>query len=545
MNSPEFVMARTSRSILADPVRKAVLYARVSSKEQDKEGFSIPAQLKLLRAYAVARGFAVTKEYVDVETAKQSGREEFGEMIAFLKAHPSTRIILVEKTDRLYRNPKDWVTVDDLDVELHLVKEGSVLSRNSRSSEKFIHAIQVAMAKHYTDNLAEEARKGMQEKAEQGIWPTKCPLGYRNITGPEGKKIIATDPMIAPLIAKLFEWYARGNISLKEAARKGHAAGLVYPRSGAKVPVSTIHTILRNRLYIGWFEWKGKLIEGKHEALVSVELWERVQAVLDGRVGPKSKRGRHNFAFSGLMTCAQCGCAVVGEIKKQRYVYYHCTGFADGGHGKRAPCASKFVREEELEKQFSGLLGRLNFDDQVLEWVREALHASHADERREHGQAIKRLHAEYERLQNRLNAAYVDKLDRVVDAATFDKMSSQWREQQNRCLREVERHQQADQRYMDEGVQLLELAKTAQKLFEQQPPREKRRLLNFLLSNCTWRDGQIGVKFRQPFDLLAETNAAAKDFGTGNRADLAESEIWGELGFEPRFSESESDSRFR
>jgi site-specific DNA recombinase len=75
-------------------------------------------------------------------------------------------------------------------------------------------------------------------------------------------------------------------------------------------------------------------------------------------------------------------------------------------------------------------------------------------------------------------------------------------------------------------VQLLELAKTAQKLFEQQPPREKRRLLNFLLSNCTWRDGQIGVKFRQPFDLLAETNAAAKDFGTGNRADLAESEIW-------------------
>jgi site-specific DNA recombinase len=106
MNSPEFVMARTSRSILADPVRKAVLYARVSSKEQDKEGFSIPAQLKLLRAYAVARGFAVTKEYVDVETAKQSGREEFGEMIAFLKAHPSTRIILVEKKTGFIEIPR-------------------------------------------------------------------------------------------------------------------------------------------------------------------------------------------------------------------------------------------------------------------------------------------------------------------------------------------------------------------------------------------------------------------------------------------------------
>ena len=515
-----------SKSILADPVRKAVVYARVSSKEQEKEGYSIPAQLKLLREYAATRGLAVTKEYIDVETAKQSGREEFGEMIAFLRAHPSTRIVLVEKTDRLYRNPKDWVRIDELDVELHLVKEGSVLSRNSRSSEKFIHAIKVAMAKHYTDNLSEEARKGMQEKAEQGIWPTKAPLGYRNIVGSDGKKIIGADPKIGPLISKLFEMYARGDISLKEAARKAHAAGLAYPRSGAKVPVSTIHTILRNRLYTGWFEWNGKLIEGKHEALVSVELWERVQAVLDGRLGPKAKRGRHNFAFSGLMSCAQCGCAVVGEIKKQRYVYYHCTGFVDGGHGNRAPCASKFVREEELEKKFTELLGRLNFDDQVLEWVREALHASHADERRERDQAIKRLQSEYERLQNRLNAAYVDKLDGVVEAAAFDKMSSQWREQQNRCLRDIERHQRADQRYIDEGVQILELAQSAQKLFERQPPREKRRLLNFLLSNCTWRDGEIEAKFRQPFDLLAETSAAAKSSGTENKGDFAETDIW-------------------
>jgi hypothetical protein len=92
------------------------------------------------------------------------------------------------------------------------------------------------MAKNYIDNLSEEARKGMQEKADQGIWPTKCPLGYRNVTGLDGKKVIATDPAVAPMIAKLFEWYARGDISLKEAARKAHAAGLAYPKSGAKVP---------------------------------------------------------------------------------------------------------------------------------------------------------------------------------------------------------------------------------------------------------------------------------------------------------------------
>src|SRR5437763_2387759 len=216
-----------------DPARRqAVIYARVSSKEQDKEGFSIPAQLKLLKEYAAAQGVTVAEEYVDVETAKQSGRAAFGEMVGYLKANPAVRVLLVEKTDRLYRNLKDWVTVDELDVEIHFPKEGVVLSRESRSSEKFMHGIKVLMAKNYIDNLSEEARKGMQEKAEQGIWPTKSPLGYRNVSGSDGKKIIATDPEVAPIVSKLFEWYSRGDISLREAARKVHAAGLAYPKSG-------------------------------------------------------------------------------------------------------------------------------------------------------------------------------------------------------------------------------------------------------------------------------------------------------------------------
>jgi site-specific DNA recombinase len=215
-------MAKTFKhASAADSARKqAVIYARVSSKEQEKEGFSIPAQLKLLKDYAAAQGFALAQEYVDVETAKQTGRVAFGEMVAYLRAHPAVRVMLVEKTDRLYRNLKDWVTVDELEVEIHFPKEGVVLSRDSRSSEKFMHGIKVLMAKNYIDNLSEEARKGLQEKVEQGIWPTKAPLGYRNVTGPDGKKVIVADPDIGPLIARLFETYATGTMSLKDATRE-------------------------------------------------------------------------------------------------------------------------------------------------------------------------------------------------------------------------------------------------------------------------------------------------------------------------------------
>jgi site-specific DNA recombinase len=512
---------------VSDPARRrAVIYVRVSSKEQEKEGFSIPAQLKLLKEYAAANGFAVAQEYVDVETAKQTGRAAFGEMVTFLKANRTVRAMLVEKTDRLYRNLKDWVTVDELDVEMHFPKEGVVLSRESRSSEKFMHGIKVLMAKNYIDNLSEETRKGMTEKAEQGFWPSAAPLGYRNVTRADGRKIIEPDEIAAPPIRKLFEWYARGDISVKEAMCKARAAGLHFRKSGASIPASTVHAILRNRVYTGRFDWNGKTYDGRHEALVSIDLWERVQDVIDGRLAKKSKQGKRDFAFSGLIACHVCGCAVVGEIKKERYVYYHCTGYADKCQGSPASCRRKYVREEVLEAQFTELLGRLKFDDEVLEWVRDALHASHADERREHEEAIKRHQAEFKRLQDRINAMYVDKLDGLIDTVFFEKMSNEWREAQNRCLREIERHQNADKSYKEEGVALLDLARNAQKLFAMQEPREKRRLLNFLLSNCTWEDGEVVTTFRQPFDMLVETTTAAARLETNETAKSAKNEIW-------------------
>jgi site-specific DNA recombinase len=113
---------------------RAVLYVRVSSKDQEKEGFSIPAQRRVLREYATSRGLVITQEFEDVETAKSSGRTGFNQMLGYLTQHQrACRTILVEKTDRLYRNLKDWVTLDGLDLEIHFVKENAIVSPNSRT----------------------------------------------------------------------------------------------------------------------------------------------------------------------------------------------------------------------------------------------------------------------------------------------------------------------------------------------------------------------------------------------------------------------------
>ena len=236
-------------------------------------------------------------------------------------------------------------------------------------------------------------------------------------------------------MTQMFEWYAAGGLALCDVTEKARAAGFSYRKSGKPVPTSTVHKILRNRLYMGEFEWNSRLYQGNHQPLVSRDLWERVQDMMDGRNASRHRRVKHDFAFSGLIACGHCGCSIVGEIKKQRYIYYHCTGY-------KGKCKEPYVREEVLEEKFGTLLGQLVFDDEVLDWVRDALHESHADERGEHEGAIERLRAEYDRLQNRIHAAYVDKLDGTIEAAFFEKMSEEWRAEQDRCLRECAEHVQ-------------------------------------------------------------------------------------------------------
>jgi len=143
--------------------KAAVIYARVSSTEQ-AEMFSISAQLKSLHEYAQKNNFDVVKEFVDVETAKKAGRTQFMAMLKFIKEQPNDMHILVEKTDRLLRNIADYATLDNLIIYsgliVHLIKENTVLHKDSRSNEKFIFGIKALMSKNYVDNLSEEQGYG-------------------------------------------------------------------------------------------------------------------------------------------------------------------------------------------------------------------------------------------------------------------------------------------------------------------------------------------------------------------------------------------------
>ena len=121
------------------------------------------------------------------------------------------------------------------------------------------------------------------------------------------------------------------------------------------------------------------------------------QSVLDGRKANPNRKPKRDFAFTGLIRCGHCGCSMVAKIKKGRYIYYHCSR-------AKGKCPEPYTREEELDERFAELLDCLRFDDEVLAWVSAALRVSHGDEKQHHEEAIHRIQAEYDRLQDRIDA---------------------------------------------------------------------------------------------------------------------------------------------
>ena len=111
-----------------------------------------------------------------------------------------------------------------------------------------------------------------------------------------------------------------------------------------------------------------------------------------------------------------------------------------------------------LEERFTALLEGIAFSDETLEWVRQALRESHRDERQFHDGAITKLQAEHRRLQGRIDAMYEDKLDGRIGNDFFDAKATEMRTEQARIMRDLEAHQTANRSYIEEGVQLLELA---------------------------------------------------------------------------------------
>jgi site-specific DNA recombinase len=485
--------------------KKAIIYARVSSKEQEKEGFSIPAQISFLKDYAAKNGIRVVKIFKEAETAKKAGRKQFQKMLEYIEEHKDIKMILVEKTDRLYRNIKDWTKIDyeALDLEIHLAKEGDVLSKSSNSNQKFMHGIKVLMAKNYVDNLSEEVKKGHAEKLKRGIWPGKAPIGYRNRLEDH---TIQIDEQTAPIIKKAFEMAKTGNYSLSKLKRELYNLGIRGPRSGKELAKSQMARVLSNPFYYGEFVRAGKMYKGSHTPIISKELFDSVQLVLGFVKKPGATK--YDFAFRGPLKCNSCGCQITAEIKKKpsgrKYTYYHCT------NGKGNCDNVTWIREEKIEEQYVEALRKISLPLDIVEFTKEALLSSHRDEKELRELTISKLTARYKKLDSYIDKLYTDKIEGIIELSYWERRTSEYKNEQEDISVQINALRESNTEYMLEGIKLMEVANSAATLFSSMDKDEKRELLNLVLSNPKLENANIRYSYKKPFDLFVNVTDIEK-----------------------------------
>jgi len=477
---------------------ESIIYARVSSAEQS-EGYSIDAQRGLLNRYAKEKGFTVVKEFIEVESAKASGRPVFNAMMEFIKLK-KIPLILVEKTDRLYRNLRDWVSIDDLKVDVHLVKEGEVMSEGASSSTKFVQGIKVLMAKQFIDNLREETRKGMFEKAEQGGVPFLSPIGYLN-----KDRTVEVDSERSPLVIRAFELYAKGDHSLSTLRDELNRLGL-KTKKGIKITIHGVEKMLKNPFYTGWFNWSGRLWKGKHTPLIPKELFDKVGGLLSGRNRSKP-RSRH-FAFRGLLKCGYCGCMITAGRQKEKYVYYTCTR----GKGR---CEQEYYREEKIDRLFSDAIGTLYIDDKIKAWIVDALKHSHEDERLFVEAEVKRLQSEYQKNETNLHKCYEDKLSGVISEEFFKVKFSEINGRQREVETELDNLKKKNLGYLEQGILILELLQNIKSQYDKASLEQKAKIMKILLLNCELKGANTRFYWNKPFDILFELGKTKRWGPTG------------------------------
>ncbi len=483
---------------------KAVGYARVSSKDQEDTGYSLPAQEKLLRDYADRNGYELMKVFAIQESAAgKVQRKIFHEMMAFVsKAKIST--VFVETTDRLTRNFADvpvidnWILESD-DHKIHLVKENCTLHKDSKSHEWFMWRVKVATAEYYIRLLSENVKKGQKEKLSQGWLPAKPPLGYKTI-GEKGHKIHVLDPDKAPLVKRMFDLYATNRYSTKKLADVIYEEGL-RSRGGNKVSHSRVHQLLGDPFYYGMNRWDGKVTKAGHEPLIKKELFDRCQEIMHTNGTPRYFK--HNPLFKNVFRCDECKGRITWEIQRGHW-YGHCNHYKN--------CTKReFVRQEAVDVQMLEKINSLNPKNEqavenMLNWVQEALKESHSEEIEFRNKATGELNRRYEVATQRLDKLYDDKIDDKISEDFYKKKFEQYKVEQEQILDTLNKHKDANLKYYEMGVTVLQVAKKAWRIYINRDTEEmvddKRLLLSLVFSNATLNGKIAQVSYHKAFKII-------------------------------------------
>lgn len=472
---------------------KYFLYARKSSEQEDRQVASIDSQIDFLKELAKREQIDIVEVLTESKSAKAPGRPIFNKMVERIERGEAQGVVCW-KIDRLARNPVDGGKVQWL-LQNNVIKQIRTFERSYYPTDNvLLISVELGMANQYIRDLAFNSQRGVKSKAATGWFPAPAPIGYLNVTK-TGMKIIDSDAERFPLIRKMFDLMLTGNHSVPQVLKMAnHEWGFKTP-SGGPLGRSTLYKILTEPFYYGQYQWPkngGTWYQGKHEPMITETEYDRIQSILGRKGKPKPKV--HEFAYTGMIRCGECGCMVTAEDKIKRnkngnvhfYTYYHCTK-------RKGPCSQKCAEVKTLEKQITGLLEGVKIPREFYEWSVLWLKVENGRESVDRNTILGSQQKAYE--------ATVKKIDRLVDLRIsgtisedeFGKKKDELTKEKANLQELLKTTDQRIDRWLTTIDQLLSFAAGAQENYATGTLSGKRVILSALGSNLLLKDKKLNV----------------------------------------------------
>jgi site-specific DNA recombinase len=464
-------------------------YIRVSTLRQGEHGVSLQEQKEAIERYAARKGLDISTWFEEQQTAAKQGRPVFNDMLKLLRANKAAGVI-IHKIDRSARNLKDWAALGELidsGITVHFTNDSVDLSS---TTGRLSADIQAVVAAHYIRNLREETLKGFYGRLKQGIFPMPAVLGYLDCGAGKAK---ALDPLRAPLMKMAFELYATGRYSLEALEQKLLELGL-RSKANNKVSDSVLSRLLSNPFYMGVIRIKktGETYLGIHEALISKDLFDRVQRILTGRY--TSGTHRHQFLFRRFITCKNCGYSLSPERHKE-HVYYRCPTKA---------CATKTIREEEIDRVVREKLGPLQLQAHETKYLQRKFGRLEGNWDHERQTVIASIELTISKAKERLNRLTDAYLEGALEKEMFEERKTaliiEHRDLEDKLGIAKQDEFSIPQRLQD----FFELARNASLTYEQGSFEGKRHLLEKLTSNRIADGKNLEITLAFPFSDIAK-----------------------------------------
>ena len=366
------------------PKYKLFLYARKSSEGEDRQVQSIPDQTNHLTRLAADVGIEIVEILSESKSAKSpNNRPIFESMLQRIEAGEADGILCWE-INRLSRNPVDSGRIQWM-LQQGLIKLVRTMNREYKPDDNaLLLSVESGSANQFILDLKKGVRRGLDSKLEKGLAPIIAPLGYLNTKiEARGENYIIKDPERFDVIRRMWDLMLTGNYTppaILDVANNqwGLRTRKMKKRGSKPLSRSTIYRIFTDPFYVGLFNYRGRTYQGKHDPMITLDEFDRVQMLL-GREG-KPRPQTHEFAFTGVITCGECGSAITaiekkklvkktGEIKT--YTYYYCTRRKNGTNCTQRAGVAAAQLEAQIECEVMNITILPEFKDWALEILNE------------------------------------------------------------------------------------------------------------------------------------------------------------------------------